>query len=113
MAVYCCWGGSNKSKEVKDRYWTLGRSVLVQCSDAAMKHKHLAIDGRLHTKLEDDKQPSLFWLIERTTDTKITNMSLEYAHTEIKVAMSFGSKRKYSQMLTCAYRDLLFLSVRL
>ena len=113
MTFYCCWGGASKSKEVKDRYWTLGRSVLLQCSEAAMSKKHIAIDGRLHAKIVDDKPPSLFWLIERTTDLKIANLSCEYAHSEIKVAMSFGSKRKYSQMLHFVYCDLLFLSVSL
>jgi hypothetical protein len=88
--------------EVKDRYWTLGRSVLLRCEKASKEHKkHFALDGRLcGTKIDENKPPSLFWLVERTIDSKAANMDIEYASTEIKLNMSFGSaKRTYKQMV--------------
>lgn len=87
--------------EVKDRYWTLGRSCLVRTE--SIKRKHLALDGRLANKVpqgpvEETPRPfSLFWVIPRTLERAECNVALEYAtcSCDIKVAVGVGSKRKF------------------
>ena len=81
--------------EVKDRYWTAGRSALIK-SDAIPQGKHLAIDGRLAGKIGADSssQFSLFWLVERTGTKAEANLTMEYAKVSLQVNVEMGKKQK-------------------
>ena len=65
-----------EAPEIKDRYWTLGRSVLCPWGSAAAPGtgKHLVLDGRLRSAMPDPagsvedrekKSASLFFLVAR------------------------------------------------
>ena len=93
------------STEIKDRYWTLGRSVLVPCAELKQMSKTLAIDGRLIGKLpapesKEEKCLSMFWLVERTLQKEDANLHIEHVTTQVTVNMttSSGTKRKFEQM---------------
>ena len=87
--------------EVKDRYWTLGRSALVRCD--LPKGKHLALDGRLASKAPavSSGSPlqtfSIFWAIDRTTAKADANLTLEYAKVNLNIGVEFPKGRKRSQ----------------
>ena len=88
--------------EIKDRYWTLGRSCLLQLDGMNSNKKLWAIDGRLQGKLPrddapDDKPVSIFWLIERTIVSKEANLVQEHATSSINITVQLttGSKRKF------------------
>ena len=91
------------STEVKDRYWTLGRSALVRTA-ALPKGKNMALDGRLASKVsgggKDDqkRQPfSMFWVIPRTQNKAEANLALEYAKCTIGVGIEFAGSKDTTQ----------------
>jgi hypothetical protein len=97
------------TSEVKERYWTLGRSALVLGTEKLSKSKHLALDGRLNkapnkdTKADEQKPFNVFWAVERTTDKKLANLTMRHLDVEMSVSVSSagtGLKRKFGQIDT-------------
>ena len=88
--------------EIKDKYWTHGKSNLIETPKSYPRGKHVVIDGRLASKLPEDDQKMLclFWVIDRTQTKDEANLHIYHATTsiDIKVQLSTGSKRTFSQM---------------
>ena len=85
--------------EVKDRYWTLGRSALLKYP--LQQGKHLALDGRLASKIpsaDTDQSFSLFWAVERTQSKIEANLVLEYAKATVDVMLEMPSGKKKVEM---------------
>ena len=84
--------------EIKDKYWTYGKSIGVHIQGLAPKN--LALDGRLFnkppSKEESDKAFRMFWALQRTTEKKSANLTLQMVDVTIQVSVELPSKRKYS-----------------
>ena len=87
------------STEVKDKYWTYGKSASVKSN--LLTVKTLALDGRLHHRPPatatpgEDRIFSLFWAIGRTTQKKEANLALEWIDVDVKVSTTLPNKRSY------------------
>ena len=92
--------------EIKERYWTLGRSVLIKNEEMNKSKKHLALDGRLTSRVPDDdgkdkdKTFNLFFAIERSEDKSKCNLKLKWTTTSITtdVGPVVGNKRKFDNV---------------
>ena len=84
------------TSEVKDRYWTYGRSAAVAVGGL---HKMLALDGRMYSKpakdKEEDKYFSIYWAIQRTTEKKEANLVYHMAKVASSMSIELPCKRKY------------------
>jgi len=82
--------------EIKDRYWTASRSVLVgHSSSHHPAKKHMALDGVRRAIPNHDTRPfGVFWLVQRSKDEKEVNMFIGYANVKMDVSIDLpGSKR--------------------
>ena len=88
------------SPQVKDCYWTLGRSVLF--SQTATPHpsrKHLVLDGRTMARTLDDPKRTFspFWCIQRVTDKNEANLTLHFPTVRLKASVTLpGATTKCS-----------------
>ena len=83
------------STEIKDKYWTTGKSVSVH--QKTVKCKTLALDGRLlHKPPEEDKAKtfSIFWTVPRVQKKSEANLLLEWSEVPIstRVKLPFRGK---------------------
>ena len=77
------------------RYYTIGRSVLAKNSqDPTCENKPFCIDGRVRSNpLPDSKHSfSLFWVVDRTDDSKLVNMDTEYVEMSQNVTLKVAGK---------------------
>ena len=87
---------------VRDSYWTVGRSVLLEGSTSLHpSKKHLVLDGRarsgMPTPVEADSGAatfSLFWSVERTDNPTDANLELKYPTLEVTAAVLLPGAKK-------------------
>ena len=82
--------------EYKDRYFTVGRSALVQQEDILKQGRHLVLDGRLRSQIAELRSFSLFWIVQRGEDLKECNMCQQYAKVQLQVSIDLGTTPKRS-----------------
>ena len=97
------------STEIKERLYTHNQSVSLRVPEGSVPgNRVLAIDGRGQGHLEHpvsaDKGPgvlgNLFWVIPRTSERKLANLTLEYSHVQaanssaLQVVLPGGKTRK-------------------
>ena len=79
--------------EIKDKYWTAGRSVMAKNGSALHPgpgKKHVVLDGRLRGGVNQDRVFSPFFAVTRDSDAKKTNMITDYVKTTIGAEVNKG-----------------------
>ena len=76
--------------EVKERFWTQNRSVIVHHSGG----KPLVLDGRVRASVEGKTPFALFWIVSRAKAEKAheCNLELEYVGAKVSLEFGFGDK---------------------
>ena len=93
--------------EVKDRYWTKGRSNMLRTSNVPfLKGKTMALDGRwrgeLHQasteteacKHEKRRLGSLFFCVERTSSRSETNLVVKFTSVSLQAEVQLPGHKK-------------------
>ena len=104
--------------EIKDSYWTKGRSVMVHLPkelDKPLHGKHLALDGRRRNKFLEAKEANLgevakeethgdiFFAIERTLEKKKANLVLTYVEMPLHSSLTLPNGKKVTISLDSSY----------
>ena len=88
------------TNEIKDRFWTLGRSSLIKGSDAIMPQgKHLALDGRCRSVPSALRPFALFFAIERTSEKAKVNLVTHYGSLSGKLSIQLPNSEKVDRVL--------------
>ena len=104
--------------EIKDSYWTKGRSVMVHLPktlDKLLQGEHLALDGRRRNKFLEAKEANLgevekdethgdiFFAIERTLDESKANLVLAYVEMPLQSSLTLPNGKKLRISLESSY----------
>ena len=104
--------------EIKDSYWTKGRSVMVNLPktlDKPLQGKHLALDDRRRNKFLEAKEANLgdlakeethgdiFFAIERTLEHSKANLVLSYVEMPLQSSLTLPNGKKLKISLDSSY----------
>ena len=89
--------------EVKDWYFTLGRTSFTQGgSSLHPSNKDFVLDGRMRAKVSDLRPFSLFFMVDRIDDEDImASLSIKYTTVHAGVLITLPTKRK----IACVYQE--------
>ena len=103
------------STEIKPRFWTASRGAVCKGSDKLLKEgkdrRPLVIDGRVRAIPEEGKAFAPFWLVKRTDDAKLANMSTEYVAVKGCMTMAFENSKVADRKMEWADGDMPSLPV--
>ena len=72
--------------EMKDRMWTYTKSTLVENAHSLHpERKHIVLDGRLRSDVREGRGSEFFFMVERATDKKTSNMEIVYPSSTVQV----------------------------